>query len=199
MRYISTFKKRHEDILLRSFLLSLGQKKRDWATHFCSPKSISSHKGFIKEFLIKWGSRTQRFEGTYRDLLAALQVEGLLGLLEGDGLDIPDLQENLEDMIITAKSHDDIVANKDDLKSPFLTSKFGNGIGEQSVAVPNPKAEGLLNPLGNDSVLNLGGNHQGFPADTPRPDNRKLWMLVVLTVIFLRLVVTSKKTAQIQS
>jgi hypothetical protein len=37
VRYASTFEGRHEDILTRSILCSLGQKQRDWVKCSCSP------------------------------------------------------------------------------------------------------------------------------------------------------------------
>jgi len=47
-------------------------------------KTIPSLKALIEGFLKHCGPRWQRYEDTFQCLLAALQQEGLLDLLEGN-------------------------------------------------------------------------------------------------------------------
>jgi hypothetical protein len=58
VRYVSMFEGRHEDLLIRSFLLSLGKKKKDWVKHSWSPKSNPSLKIFVEEFLKGLGPKS---------------------------------------------------------------------------------------------------------------------------------------------
>jgi hypothetical protein len=60
------------------------QKEKDWVKLSSSPKSISSLKIFVEEFLKYWGTKYRCFEDTYQDLLAVLQEEGIIGLLKYD-------------------------------------------------------------------------------------------------------------------
>jgi hypothetical protein len=62
----------------------LGKKQKDWVKCSWSPKSNPSLKIFVEEFLKGWGPKSQSFEDTYQDLLAALQEKRFLGFLEVD-------------------------------------------------------------------------------------------------------------------
>jgi hypothetical protein len=69
VRYASMLEKRHEDLLVVSFLCSLEIKQRGWIRNSCSPKSITSLGIFVEEFLKHWGPKFQSFEDTYHELL----------------------------------------------------------------------------------------------------------------------------------
>jgi hypothetical protein len=79
---------------VRAFLCSLERRKQEWIQYYCSPRSITSLKNFVEEFLKHWGPKFQSFEDTYHELLAALWEEDLLGLFEGnEGIDEDLLEE----------------------------------------------------------------------------------------------------------
>jgi hypothetical protein len=74
----------HEDVCLRLFLLSLGSEQRDWIKHSCKPKSIYSLTILIREFLKRWGPKTQSLEDTIQDLEDDFSKEGFnLDPIEG--------------------------------------------------------------------------------------------------------------------
>jgi hypothetical protein len=52
--YVLETKVRHQDVLIRLFLLSLGIEQREWVKHILSPKSITSLNIFIRKFLERW-------------------------------------------------------------------------------------------------------------------------------------------------
>jgi len=62
-----------EDMIVRLFLLSIEERKRDWIKHSCSPKSISSSIILIWDFLKHWSSRNQKLKDTIQDLEGVLQ------------------------------------------------------------------------------------------------------------------------------
>jgi hypothetical protein len=96
VRYTSILERRHEDLLVVSFLHSLGIKQQGWIRNSCRPKSITSLKTFVEEFFKHCGPGFHRFEDTYHELLTALQEEGLLGLFETN-TKIDDNEASLEE------------------------------------------------------------------------------------------------------
>jgi hypothetical protein len=52
--YFLETKVRHQDLLIRLFLLSLGTEQREWLKNILIPKSITSLKIFIRKFLERW-------------------------------------------------------------------------------------------------------------------------------------------------
>jgi hypothetical protein len=96
VRYTSILKRRHEDLLVVSFLHSLGIKQQGWIRNSCRPKSITSLKTFVEEFLKHCGPGFHIFEDTYHELLTTLQEEGLLGLFETN-TKIDDNEASLEE------------------------------------------------------------------------------------------------------
>jgi len=118
--------------LIRSFVYSLGRKKRDWIRHSCSPKSIPSLKIFVEKILKHWGPKSQRLKDTYHELLTALEEEDLLGLFEGNEDDDKAFLEEEDPLVLSKEINDDagILEDSDDFsdnvnESADLRLEFG--------------------------------------------------------------------------
>jgi hypothetical protein len=75
LKYVWKVKVIPEDVLIKLFICSLPLKLRDWCKHCCKPKDISSLTDLIEKFLEHWGPRSQTYEDTLQDFMAALQEE----------------------------------------------------------------------------------------------------------------------------
>lgn len=99
MGYISKF-----EVMIRLFIYSLLQDHNGHLKHSWCMKTIPSLKALIEGFLKHCGPRWQRYEDTFQCLLAALQQEGLLDLLEGnDDIDEDEKQGWKEFILISFK------------------------------------------------------------------------------------------------
>jgi hypothetical protein len=80
-------KKRHEYILVVSFLHSLEIEQQGRIINARGPKRNTYLKNFVEEFFKHCGPIFQRLEDTYHELLTSLQEEGLLDLFQGNTKD----------------------------------------------------------------------------------------------------------------